>query len=299
MEISVVIVSYNSKQFLRLCLGSVSISAFRSSVVAKADTEILVVDNNSTDGTTSMVGESFPDVRLICNSTNRGFSSACNQGIEASTGRYILILNPDTVLTPDTLTECLTFMRDRPGAGVLGVKLTDRDGAFLPESKRGIPYPATAFFRISQIFRLFPHSGRVNSYYMGHISPDATSEVGAVTGAFMLMKREAVMAASLFDERYFMYGEDIDLCMRISEAGFGIWYTGAIAITHFKGQSGAMNTLRGVKEFFRSMHLFIAKNFTGRYSFAFRALMHIGVIMAFIFTLMVRTPSIIIRKLRF
>lgn len=299
MEISVVIVSYNSKQFLRLCLGSVSVAAFRASVGAEAETEILVVDNNSTDGSAAMVAESFPGVRLICNGSNRGFAAACNQGIEASSGRYILILNPDTVVAAGTLSECTRFMRDRPEAGVLGVKLTDRNGKFLPESKRGIPYPATAFFRMSQIYRLFPRSNSLNNYYMGHISPGATVEVGAVTGAFMFMRREAVIAASLFDERYFLYGEDIDLCMKISEAGFGVWYTGAITITHFKGQSGAMYTLKGLKEFFRSMHLFIIKNFAGRYPFAFRAAMHIGVGMAFILALILRTPSIIIRKLRF
>lgn len=299
MEISVVIVSYNSKQFLRLCLESVSIAAFRCSAEAEKETEILVVDNNSTDGTPSMVADSFPGVRLIGNSTNRGFAAACNQGIVASAGRFILVLNPDTVLSPETLIECISFMRERREAGVLGVKLTDRNGVFLPESKRGVPYPATAFFRMSLIYKFFPRSSSINRYYMGHVTPEATAEVGAVTGAFMFMRREAVLAAGLFDERYFMYGEDIDLCMKISELGYQILYSGAIAITHFKGQSGALYTFRGVKEFFRSMHLFIAKNFRGRYPFPFRAVMHIGVSMAFSITLILRTPSIIIRKLRF
>jgi len=299
LEISVVIVSYNSRQFLRLCLESVSISALRVTAAAEAETEIVVIDNNSTDGTSSMVTEGYPGVRFIGNISNRGFASACNQGIEAASGRFILILNPDTVLTPDTLTECILFMRERPEAGVLGVKLTDRNGVFLPESKRGIPYPAAAFFRMSKIYRLFPRSRSINRYYMGNIATEATAEVGAVTGAFMFMRREAVQAAGLFDERYFMYGEDLDLCLRISEAGYGIWYSGQTAVTHFKGQSGAMYTFRGVKEFFRSMNLFIAKNFTGRYNFLLRVVFHLGVIIAFALTIIFRTPSIIIRKLRF
>ena len=290
MDISIIIVSYNVKNFLRLCLESVLIS------LQGTHSEIIVVDNNSIDGTADMVREHYRGIRLISNARNQGFAVACNQGINDSSGRYVLILNPDTVVQADTITKCMVFMEEHDEAGALGPRLIGRDGRFLPESKRGIPFPAAAFFRFTHLYRLFPGSATVNRYYMGHIAEDETSAVDAVTGAFLFMRREALEKAGLFDERYFMFGEDIDLCIQIRLAGYSVYYYPGVTITHFKGRSGAMSSYRGLGHFYRSMHLFIEKNLSSRYIFPVRALLHVGVAGVALVSFILRTPSVLIRK---
>jgi GT2 family glycosyltransferase len=288
-ELSVVIVSYRVKNFLRLCLEASLISAHRMRG------QIIVVDNNSGDGSAEMVEKHYPEVILISNRANIGFSAACNQGIRVSQGRYILILNPDTVVPADAFEKFTRFMDDHPDAGASGARLTDREGKFLPESKRGIPMPLTAFFRFSHIYRLAPNSPVINRYYMGHIGEHSTSAVEALTGAFLFLRREAVFDAGLFDERYFMYGEDIDLCFQIGRAGYRIYYFPEVTVTHFKGCSGAMNSYRGLGHFFRSMHIFIEKNLQN-HIFPLRSLLHVAVFLTAIATFIVRTPSIVIRR---
>lgn len=257
--------------------------------------QIIVVDNNSCDGSAEMVEKHYPEVILISNKSNIGFSAACNQGIRVSNGRYILILNPDTVVPADAFEKFTQFMDDHPDAGASGSRLTDREGLFLPESKRGIPMPLTAFFRFSHIYRLYPRSPVINRYYMGHIGEHTTARVEALTGAFLFMRREAVYAAGLFDERYFMYGEDIDLCLQVSRAGYGIYYYPEVTVTHFKGCSGAMRSYHGLGHFFRSMHIFIEKNLQHQI-FPLRAILHGAVFLTAIATFIARTPSIVIRR---
>ncbi|MDX9929633.1 MAG: glycosyltransferase family 2 protein [Bacteroidales bacterium] len=291
MEVSVVIVSYRVKKFLRLCLESVLIAGHGT------ETEIIVVDNSGGDGTSEMLIRHYPEVKLIVNDSNRGFAAACNQGIRASSGRYVLVLNPDTVIPRETIRECVDFLDKNPDCGAAGVRLVDGDGRFLPESKRGIPLPFAALCRFTQLYRLFPRSSVMNRYYMGNIGENETAVVDAVTGAFLFCRSEALVKAGLFDERYFMFGEDIDLCMQIAAEGYRVWYCPFITVTHFKGRSGAMWSYRGLHNFYHSMHLFIEKNFTGRYIFPARALMHAGIFTVSLLSFIVRTPSILIRRM--
>jgi O-antigen biosynthesis protein len=297
VDVSVIIVSYNVKQYLRLCLDSVLRASANIGTGGFTDTEIIVIDNNSTDGTGEMMNGSYPEIMFIPNSDNRGFAVACNQGIRRSSGNYILILNPDTIVPSDSLRKCKSFMDGHSGAGALGARLNDINGRFLPESKRGIPLPMTAFYRMTHIYRLFPRSSVFNRYYMGHCSVDSVAEVEAVTGAFLFMKREAMESAGLFDERYFMYGEDLDLCLQIKAAGYSIYYYPEVTVTHFKGRSGAMSGYRGIATFHNAMHLFIGKNFADRYSRLTRLMLHGAVFISMIISAIMLTPSVIIRKI--
>lgn len=291
MDISVVIVSYRVKGYLRRCLESVLKAGSDKKI------EIIVVDNNSCDGTTDMLAMYYPEVRLIANNTNPGFAVACNMGIAQTTGRYLLILNPDTVIPQNTFKCCSEFMENHPDAGIVGVRLVDGRGRFLPESKRGIPTPFAAFCRFSGLFRLFPRSSGINRYYMGHRGEHEISEVEAVTGAFMFAERETMFRAGLFDERYFMFGEDIDLCMQVGKTGNKIYYCPNVTVTHFKGKSGAMLTYSGLSQFYYSMHLFIEKNLAGNYILPIRAMFHAGVLIVTIMSFVIRTPGIMANKL--
>ena len=204
MKLSVVIVNYNVEYFLEQCLYSVR------RAMQGIEGEVFVVDNNSVDGSLRMLAQKFPEVKVIANKENVGFSRANNQAIRISTGEYVLLLNPDTVVEDDTFSKCIAFMDSHPDAGGLGVKMVDGKGQFLPESKRGLPTPATAFYKMFGLCKLFPHSKRFAHYYMGHLSNDETNEVEILAGAFMLMRKETLDKVGLLDETFFMYGEDID-----------------------------------------------------------------------------------------
>ena len=254
MELSVIIVSYNVCDYLR--------ESVRSVIAASPgpDTEIIVVDNDSSDGSASMVESEFPEVRLVRSDSNEGFSAACNRGITASSGEFILILNPDTLLFPDTLLKALLFMRSHPDAGAAGARMTDGEGRFLPESKRGFPSPLTSFFKFTGIWRIFPRSALFNAYYLGHLPEDSTCRADILTGAFMLIRRKALEQAGLFDTRFFMYGEDIDLSWRIRLAGWHNYYLHDVRITHFKGKSASLNREISVYHFYEAMNIFAEKH---------------------------------------
>ena len=254
MELSVVIVSFNVCDYLRQTLLSLKRAAMP---VAH---EITVVDNGSSDGSVQMVSGEFPNVRLIVSDANEGFSAACNRGIMASSGDFILILNPDTIVEPDALTLALAFMRSNPEAGAAGARMVDGDGRFLPESKRGFPSPITSFFRFSGLFRLFPRSPLFNAYYLGHLPEDATCRADILTGAFMMIRKEALEKAGLFDTSFFMYGEDIDLSWRIIRAGYYNYYLPEVQITHFKGRSAVYDEERSLRYFYGSMTIFARKH---------------------------------------
>lgn len=291
MDLSVIIISYNVKNCLRLCLETVLIA------LRDISSEIIVVDNNSADGSPGMVSEFYPEATLITNTFNRGFSAACNQGLHASSGRYALILNPDTLIPPFALVSFISFMEEHKAAGAAGPRLADKGGRFLPESKRGIPTPGAAFFRFSRIYKLFPKSGVVNRYYMGHIDEHQTAVVEAVTGAFLFMRREAAEKAGFFDERYFLFGEDIDICLQIATSGYEIWYYPKVTVTHLKGRSGSMTTYSGIANFYRSMHIFIEKNLKRKYIFPLRVIFHAGVFLGFLFSAIMRMPAVAVRSM--
>lgn len=271
MELSVIIVNYNVKHFLEQCLHSV-LKATRD-----IPAEIFVVDNHSADGSTELVRERFPQVQLIANKENVGFSRANNQAIRKAKGRYILLLNPDTVVEEDTFAKVLPFMEEHPGCGGLGVKMIDGRGNFLPESKRGLPTPWVAFCKMSGLSRLFPRSKRFGKYHLSYLDKNETHEVDVLAGAFMLLRKETLEKTGLLDETFFMYGEDIDLSLRILKSGYKNYYYPGTTIIHYKGESTKKGSLNYVRVFYKAMIIFAKKHFSGGSAGAFTFLLHIAI----------------------
>jgi GT2 family glycosyltransferase len=256
MKVSVVIVNYNVKHFLEQCLNSVLESA------KHCETEIFVVDNNSVDGSTAMVKERFPQVILIENKENYGFSYANNQAIRIANGEYILLLNPDTVIEEKTLKSISDFMDTHPDAGGLGVKMIDGKGRFLPESKRGLPTPSVAFFKIFGLSKLFPKSKKFGQYHLTYLDKNEIHEVSVLSGAFMLLRKETIDKIGLLDETFFMYGEDIDLSYRITLGGYKNYYFPETTIIHYKGESTKKGSINYVIVFYNAMIIFAKKHFS-------------------------------------
>ena len=261
MKVSVVIVNYNVKHFLDQCLVSVYDSE-RGGVID--DIEVFVVDNNSDDGSVEMLREKFPSVRLITNKDNVGFAKANNQAIRECSGDYVLLLNPDTLLQTDTLLRCVEHFEANERCGGLTVKMVNGEGEYLKESKRGFPTPATSFYKISGLIRLFPRHRRVAAYYMGHLSDDEEAPVDILPGAFLMIRRAALDKVGLLDESYFMYGEDIDYSWRIKLAGFENHYMPTTRILHYKGESTHRGSMNYVYTFYNAMVIFARRYFSGR-----------------------------------
>ena len=262
MDLSVIIVSFNVKYFLEQCLHSVEKA---SEHIAS---EIYVVDNNSADGSVQMVTEKFPDVKIIANTVNLGFAKANNQAIRLASGRYVLLLNPDTLVQEDTFSKCLAHMDEFPDIGCLGVKMIDGAGNFLPESKRALPTPEVAFYKIFGFSALFPRSRTFGRYHLGYLSKDKIHDVDVISGAFMLLRKSALEKSGLLDEVFFMYGEDIDLSYRIKLAGYRNVYFAGITIIHYKGESTKKGSINYVIVFYNAMIIFARKHFarnTARY----------------------------------
>ncbi len=271
MLLSVVIVNYNVKYFLEQCLSSV----FRSG--QGLEMEVFVVDNQSVDGSAQMVRERFPGVRLIENKKNLGFSKANNQAIRLAKGRYILLLNPDTVVEDDTLPRVVEFMESHPDAGALGVKMVDGQGRFLPESKRGLPTPGVAFCKIFGLSALFPRSRFFGKYHLGYLDKNKTHKVDVLSGAFMLLRSEAIEKTGHLDEEFFMYGEDIDLSHRIMKAGYNNYYFPETRIIHYKGESTKKSSVNYVLVFYNAMIIFARKHFSKKNARIFSMLINLAV----------------------
>ena len=272
MKLSVIIVNYNVEHFLEQCLNSVKAAA------KQVSTEVIVVDNNSVDGSLQMMANKFPDITLIANKDNRGFSKANNQGMRIAKGEYVLLLNPDTVVEADTFKKVVDFMDAHPDAGGLGVKMVDGKGVFLPESKRGLPTPAASFYKMFGVSRLFPKSKRFSSYHQGHLSMKETNEIEILSGAFMLMRKEALDKAGLLDEDFFMYGEDIDLSYRILKAGYKNYYFPHTTIIHYKGESTKKDSVNYVVVFYKAMIIFAKKHFSQKNARMFSFLIHMAIV---------------------
>ena len=255
-KISVIVVNYNVEFFLEQCLNSVK------KALENVSGEVFVVDNNSIDGSVEMVRLKFPEINLIANKDNRGFSKANNQAIEISQGEYILLLNPDTVVEEDTFLKVISFMDNHPDAGGLGVRMLDGKGVFLPESKRGLPTPTVAFYKIFGLSKLFPKSKKFGQYHLGHLNELETNEVDILSGAFMLMRKEALNKVGLLDETFFMYGEDVDLSYRIQKGGYKNYYFPETRIIHYKGESTKKSSVNYVFVFYRAMVIFAEKHFS-------------------------------------
>ena len=255
-KIAVIIVNYNVVFFLEQCLNSVS------EAMKQEPAEVWVVDNNSVDGSVEMVREKFPWVKVIANKDNKGFSKANNQAMELSQCKYQLLLNPDTVIEEDTLFKVVKYMDEHPEVGGLGVRMVDGKGIFLPESKRGLPTPAVAFYKIFGISRILPKSRIFGKYHLGYLSEFETNEIEILSGAFMLMRKEALDKVGLLDEAFFMYGEDIDLSYRIIKGGYKNVYFPETRIIHYKGESTKKSSVNYVFVFYRAMVIFARKHFS-------------------------------------
>ncbi len=256
MDLSVVIVNYNVKHFIEQCLHSVRVA------LKGIEGEVFVVDNNSVDGSVPLIRKKFPWVSLIENNENLGFARANNQAIKKACGSFILLLNPDTIVEEETFKSCLKFMDSHPEAGAIGVKMIDGKGRFLPESKRGLPTPVVAFYKMSGLSGLLPRSERFNRYYLGHLDPELTHEVDVLTGAFMFIRKSVLELTGILDEDYFMYGEDIDLSYRIRKKGFKNYYLPETTIIHYKGESTRKGSLNYVALFYKAMIIFYQKHLT-------------------------------------
>jgi len=245
MTLSVVILNYNVEYFLELCLKSVE------KAIAAIEAEIIVVDNNSSDGSSEMVRQKFPDIKLISNKDNVGFAKANNQGVKVAKGEYVCILNPDTVVAEETFVKLIDFAKSKPNLGAIGCKLIDGSGAFLPESKRNIPIVKVA------MQKLF---GNDTKYYASHLNKNDSGKVDVLVGAFMFMKRNVYNQVNGFDEDYFMYGEDIDLSYKLIKHGLQNYYFGETTCIHYKGESTNKDK-KYTKQFYNAMKLFYQKHF--------------------------------------
>jgi GT2 family glycosyltransferase len=271
MKLSIVIVNYNVRYFLEQAIQSVYKSR------ANFDYEILVADNHSSDDSLKMLSEKFPAVHVITNTKNTGFSRANNQAIKISSGEYILLLNPDTIIQEDTLQQCVDFMDTHADAGGLGVKMYDGTGHFLPESKRGFPSPMAAFAKMSGMAKIFPKSRLFGQYHLTYLDHNQTHEVDVLSGAFLLLRRCVLEKTGLLDEAYFMYGEDIDLSYRIKKAGYKNYYFADTSIIHFKGESTKKGSLNYVRVFYNAMLIFAGKHVSGTNGKLLTLLLHIAI----------------------
>lgn len=259
MKLAVIIVSYNVKNYLRQCLESLQRATDGIS------TEICVVDNHSKDDTVGMVAKEFGDVKLIAGNRNRGFARANNIGIRQTDSEYVLLLNPDTFVGENTIKDCLRFMDGNDNAGGLGVCMLKCDGGKAMESRRGLPTPMTAFYKMCGLCSVFPRNARFGKYYMGDMPWNTPGKIEVVSGAFFLMRRKALDEAGLLDEDFFMYGEDVDLSYRLMKCGFDNWYFPS-KILHYKGESTKKSSFRYVHVFYEAMLIFFRKHY-GHLSF--------------------------------
>lgn len=278
MDVSVIIVNYNVKHFLEQCLQSVK------QATGGMQAEIIVVDNASHDNSVAYLQERFAEVKFVVNSENLGFARACNQGWRLSSGRFVLFLNPDTILPEDCLQQCLQFMDSHNDAGALGVRMIDGSGRFLKESKRSFPSPWISFFKLTGLARLFPRSPLFARYHLGHLAEMETHQVDVLAGAFMLVRKEVLEKTNGFDETFFMYGEDVDLSYRIRKValadGTGFYtnyYYPATSIIHFKGESTRKGSMNYVRMFYTAMSLFVRKHYGGSKASVFNFFIHLAI----------------------
>ena len=269
MQLSVIILNYNVRYFLEQCVLSVQ------KALETVDGEIIVIDNNSSDDSCAMMKQQFPNVKLIENTENFGFPKGNNIGVANAKGDYICILNPDTVVAEDTFIKVLSFAKEQNDLGIVGCKLIDGTGNFLPESKRGIPTPWVAFTKIFSLYKAFPKSKLFNQYYAQHVSENETGKVGILVGAFMIMKRELYNEIGGFDENCFMYSDDIDLSYRVLQKGKSNYYFHETSIIHYKGESTVKDETY-MKRFQEAMNFFYKKHF--KVSVFFAAFMKIGIV---------------------
>jgi len=269
VDLGIVIVNYNTREDLGRCLDSIAASTEHYT------RRVVVVDNNSTDSSPELVRQAYPWVELITSAHNGGYAYANNLGLRrlgygqsfalVALPRYALLLNPDTVLPPEALDALVAYMEEHADIGVIGPRLVRRDGTLDRACRRSFPTPAVSFYHMIGLARLFPRSERFGRYNMTFLDEMVETDVDAVVGAFMLIRSEALEQAGLLDERFFMYGEDLDLCFRIKAHGWRVHYHPDVTVLHVKGAASRQNTAQATAAFYDAMKIFHDKHYRARY----------------------------------
>ncbi len=259
IDISIIIVNYNVKEFLLNLIDSINKAAKGIS------SEIIVVDNASEDGSVEAIEKNYPGVILIKNKENLGFGKANNIGLERASGRYLLLINPDTIVKEDTLRKMISFFEEHPDAGMAGCKVLNPNGTLQLACRRSFPGPWTSFTKVTGLSALFPKSKLFARYNLTYLDENQTYEVDAISGSFMMIKREAYEKTGGFDPQFFMYGEDLDLCYRIQQNGYKVYYFHGTEIIHYKGESTKRSSIDETKVFYDAMHLFVKKHLSSSF----------------------------------
>jgi N-acetylglucosaminyl-diphospho-decaprenol L-rhamnosyltransferase len=265
MDLSIVILNYNTREHLRTCLESLRVEGSTSVSGGAIQTEVFVVDNASSDGSAELVAQEFPWVTLVRSPRNGGFAYGNNQALQRAVGDAILVLNPDTLMPRGGIARLTAKLAHHPEAGVIGPKLLKPDGSIHLACRRSFPTPSVAFYRLSGLSRLFPSSPRFGRYNLTFVDPDRPIEVDSVCGACLLVRRTVVERVGLLDERFFMYGEDLDWCLRTRQAGWTVRYEPSIVVQHQHGAASRKRAVRTTYHFFRAMDLFYRKHYVDRY----------------------------------
>ncbi|MCY6484520.1 glycosyltransferase family 2 protein [Clostridium aestuarii] len=281
MDLSIIIVNYNTKELLKQTIQSVIDNTQNISY------EIIVVDNASVDGSCDMVNKDYPQVKVIKNTDNLGFPKANNKGIKIASGRYVMLLNSDTYVLENCLESCINYMDKYEDIGALGCKLVLANGELDHACKRGFPTPEASLYYLLKLDKLFPEVKKFGQYKMSYVFEDEISEVDSLTGAFMIVKREVIKKIGVLDETFFMYGEDIDWCYRIKEAGYKVMYYPEVRTIHYKGQSSKKKRLKTIYEFHRAMYIFYNKHYYKKYNFLVTLFVYIGITLRLMLALLV------------
>lgn len=288
IDLSVVVVNYNVKEYVANLFASLYRAAEGISM------EIFLVDNSSVEGSISYLKERYPTVNYIRNKENVGFGKANNIAIEKAQGTYTLIINPDTLVSEDTLHSCIAYMKAEPEMGAIGCKILNADGSFAPESKRGFPSIWNSFCKASGLTALFPKSNIFGSYYANNIEENEIGEIQVLSGAFMFFDTALLQKLAGFDERFFMYGEDIDLCKRVYEEGRKIGYLPTTNIIHYKGESAKQNDITYIRSFNQALYLYFQKHFSTGYLSVLKSVVWIAVWLKIVANLL----SMVVNRLR-
>lgn len=259
MDLSIIIVNYNVKEFLQNLIHSIEKAA------VNLTKEIIIIDNASDDGSVEFIKDKLPQVKLIANKTNLGFGKANNIGLKQATGKYLLLINPDTIVAEDTFEKMISFFESDKAVGLAGCKILNPDGTFQLACKRSFPGPWTSFTKVTGLSTLFPRSKIFARYNLTYLDENQTYEVDAISGSFMMMRKEVYEKVGGFDEQFFMYGEDLDLCYRIQKAGYKVFYVHSTQIIHYKGESTKRSSFDETRVFYNAMHLFVKKHLSSSF----------------------------------
>lgn len=271
--LSVIIVNYNAGEFLKACVESI----YKETKDLPFD--IWVVDNNSFDNSIRAIKNCFPDVHVIENTRNVGFAKANNIAISKTNADYILMLNPDTLIKENAIGKTVKFMEENPKIGIAGCKVLNEDGTLQLACRRSIPTPKIAFWRLTGLSFLFPKSRAMARYNLTYLNPNKPNKVDAVSGAFLMIRKKVIDEIGVLDENFFMYGEELDWCLRATKAGWLVMYYPNAKIIHYKGRCSKFNTRKATLEFYRAMYLFHKKHFAKRHSTIINYIIYTGIIL--------------------